>query len=41
MFNTGFQSSVAMAKNMEYAIGALSANRDFLKELQRELDGKV
>ena len=41
MFNTGFQSSVAIARNMEYAVGALTANRDFLRELQRELDGKV
>ncbi|CAN0371091.1 unnamed protein product [Ascophyllum nodosum] len=40
MFNTGFQSSVAIARNMEYAVGALTANRDFLRELQRELDGK-
>ena len=41
MFNTGFQSSSPMAKNMECAIGALNANPDFLKELQDELDGQV
>ena len=41
MFNTGFQSSSAIAKYMEYAVGALTANRDFHQELQRELDGKV
>lgn len=41
MFTSGFQSSVAMAKNMEYAVGALDANRDFLKDLQKEVDGKV
>lgn len=41
MFNTGFQSSSAIAKNMEFAVGALDANRDFLKELQNEVDGKV
>ena len=41
MFNTGFQSSVPIAKSMEYAVGALTANRDFLQELQKELDGKV
>ncbi|CAM9542239.1 unnamed protein product [Ascophyllum nodosum] len=40
MFNTGFQSSSAIAKYMEYAVGALTANRDFHQELQRELDGK-
>ena len=41
MFNTGFQSSVPIAKSMEYAVGALTANRDFLQDLQKELDGKV
>ena len=41
MFNTGFQSSVPIAKSMECAVGALTANRDFLQDLQRELDGKV
>lgn len=41
MFTTGFQTSVVSAKNMENAIGALTANRDFLKELQQEVDGKV
>ncbi|CAN0296296.1 unnamed protein product [Ascophyllum nodosum] len=40
MFNTGFQSSVPIAKSMECAVGALTANRDFLQDLQRELDGK-
>ena len=41
MFNTGFQSSAALAKNMEYCVGSLSANRDFLEELRAELDGQV
>lgn len=41
MFNTGFQSSSAIAKNMEYAVGSLSVNRDFLEELRQEVDGKV
>lgn len=41
MFNTGFQSSSAIAKNMEYCIGTLTANPDFLEELRKELDGKV
>jgi len=41
MFNTGFQSSSAIAKNMEYCIGSLTANPDFLEELRKELDGKV
>lgn len=41
MFNTGFQSSVAIAKCMENAIGALSADRELLRELQKEVDGKV
>ncbi|CAM9689272.1 unnamed protein product [Ascophyllum nodosum] len=40
MFNTGFQSSAALAKNMEYCVGSLSANRDFLEELRAELDGQ-
>lgn len=41
MFNTGFQSSAAIAKNMEYCVGSLTANPDFLEELRKELDGKV
>lgn len=41
MFNTGFQSSAAIAKNMEYAVGTLTANPDFLAELRKEVDGKV
>ena len=41
MFNTGFQSSSAIAKNMEYCVGSLTANPDFLEELRKELDGKV
>eukprot|EP00752_Nemacystus_decipiens_P008261 g7387.t1 len=40
MFNTGFQSSSAIAKNMEYCVGSLTANPDFLEELRKELDGK-
>ncbi|CAN0173723.1 unnamed protein product [Ascophyllum nodosum] len=40
MFNTGFQSSVPIAKSMENAVGVLTVNRNFLQELQRELDGK-
>ena len=41
MFTAGFQTSVAAAKQMESVIGVLTANRDFLKELQREVEGKV
>ena len=41
MFNTGFQSSSALAKNMEYAVGVLSAQPDFAEELRKELDGQV
>lgn len=41
MFNTGFQSSAASAKQMEYCVGSLTANPDFLEELRKELDGKV
>ncbi|CAM9908226.1 unnamed protein product, partial [Hapterophycus canaliculatus] len=40
MFNTGFQSSSALAKNMEYCVGSLTANPDFLEELKKEVDGK-
>lgn len=41
MFNTGFQSSSAIAKQMEYAVGTLSIYPDFLADLRKELDGKV
>lgn len=41
MFNTGFQSSSALAKQMEYALGSLTAFPDFLTDLRAELDGKV
>ncbi|CAM9867534.1 unnamed protein product, partial [Laminaria digitata] len=41
MFNSGFQSSSAIAKNMEYAVGVLSAQPDFAEELRKELDGKA
>lgn len=41
MFTASFQTSVVAAKQMENVIGALTANRDFLKELQHEVDGKV
>ena len=41
MFNTGFQSSSPIAKNMENCVGSLTANPDFLEELRNELDGKV
>lgn len=41
MFNTGFQSSSAIAKNMEYAVGVLSAHPDFAEELRKELDGQA
>ena len=41
MFNTGFQSSAPMAKNMESAVAALNDNPDFLKDLQEELDGQA
>ncbi|CAM9960343.1 unnamed protein product [Scytosiphon promiscuus] len=40
MFNTGFQSSSAIAKNMEYCVGSLTANPDFLEELRKEVDGQ-
>ncbi|CAM9996669.1 unnamed protein product [Sphacelaria rigidula] len=40
MFNTGFQSSSAIAKQMEYAVGTLSISPDFLADLRKELDGK-
>lgn len=40
MFNTGFQSSSAIAKQMEYAVGTLSIYPDFLADLRKELDGK-
>lgn len=41
MFNTGFQSSSAIAKQMEYAVGTLSIYPEFLADLRKELDGKV
>lgn len=41
MFNTGFQSSSALAKQMEYCVGGLTSTPDFLEELRKELDGKV
>lgn len=41
MFNTGFQSASAIAKNMECCVGALTLNPDFHAELREELDGKV
>ncbi|CAM9440562.1 unnamed protein product [Ectocarpus sp. 8 AP-2014] len=40
MFFSGFQSSSALAKNMEYCVGSLAANPDFLAELRAELDGQ-
>lgn len=41
MFNTGFQSCSAFAKNMEAAIGALTLYPDFAEDLRNELDGKA
>lgn len=41
MFNTGFQSSSAIAKNMEFAVGTLSAYPDFAEELLKEIDGQA
>lgn len=41
MFFSGFQSSSALAKNMEYCVGSLALNTDFLAELRAELDGQV
>eukprot|EP00904_Undaria_pinnatifida_P000524 jgi/Undpi1/10472/HiC_scaffold_29.g12922.m1 len=41
MFNTGFQSSSAIAKNMEYAVGSLTAFPDFAEELRQEVDGQA
>lgn len=41
MFNTGFQSCSAFAKNMEAAIGALTLHPDFADDLRKELDGKA
>lgn len=41
IFNNGFQSSPAIAKNMEYAVGVLSAHPDFAEELLTELDGQA
>ena len=41
MFMSGFQSSSAIAKNMVYTVGVLSAHPDFAEELRQELDGQA
>ena len=41
MFNTGFQSCSAMGKNMECAVSVLTADPEFLKDLQNEVDGQA